>query len=226
MKEQEIRDFLLLRGASDVGFTPIPDGDFNDCRYAVSVVVRLSEAVVTEIGSEPTYTYFHHYRTVNAHIDRMLLELGLALQTHGYKYIPVAASQSTNTPYKGRCSHKKAARLAGLGWIGKNNLFFHKDFGSAVRLGTLMTDCPLSPQSPVMEPQCGNCTMCVDACPCNAISGVPWSENNAPDAMFLPERCSKYMKEQFGHIGRGAVCGICMRVCPKNTPKNRPAENS
>ncbi len=23
------------------------------------------------------------------------------------------------------------------------------------------------------------------------------------------------MKKQFQHIGRGAVCGICMKVCPQ-----------
>ncbi len=221
MTEQDILNFLKARGVSDTGFCEIPDGDFGDCRYAVSIVVRLSEAVVGEIGDGPTYAYFHHYRTVNAHIDRILLELGLFLQDHGYKYIPVPASQSTKTPYEGRYSHKKAARLSGLGWIGKNNLFFHKDFGSAVRLGTLMTDCPLSPQSPIQQPLCGDCALCVKCCPSGAITGLPFSEANTPGAMFVPERCSAYMKEYFRHIGRGAVCGICMRVCPRNNlPEN------
>jgi hypothetical protein len=34
------------------------------------------------------------------------------------------------------------------------------------------------------------------------------------EEMFDAEKCSQYMKKHFQHIGRGAVCGICMEVCP------------
>ena len=33
---------------------------------------------------------------------------------------------------------------------------------------------------------------------------------------FDAEKCSRYMKEHFQDIGRGSVCGICIKVCPKN----------
>ena len=94
--QQQLKDYLLEQGASDVGFSTPPDGDFGDCKNAVSVVVHLSDAIVDEIGAEPTHTYFNHYRSVNAFIDALLLKAGLFLQKKGYHYITVAASQSVN----------------------------------------------------------------------------------------------------------------------------------
>lgn len=214
--QEELKEYLLSQGASDVGFARTED---NDCKLknAVSIVVRLSDEIIDEIDGEPTHTYFNHYRTVNALIDRLLLKAGLFLQSRGYRYITVAASQSINKDgwnYKGRYSHKKAARLAGLGSIGKNSMFIHKDYGTAVRLGTLFTDCEFVCGEPLKESLCKNCDLCVNACPAKAITGAEWNESRTREEMFYPERCSNYMKQNFKHIGRGAVCGICIKVCP------------
>lgn len=215
--QNELKEYLLSQGASDVGFAKIDDSD-TGLGYAVSIVVRLSPAIVDEITDEPTHTYFNHYRSVNALIDQLLLKAGLFLQKHGYRYITVAASQSVNKDgwnYRGRYSHKEAARLAGLGSIGKNSMFFHKDFGCSVRLGTLFTDCEFELPREIMTCSCGECHLCRDACPANAISGKRWEVGVPREEMFDPEKCSNFMKQKFKHIGRGAVCGICMKVCPK-----------
>lgn len=219
MTPEELKRFLLDQGVSDVGFSRIEEGAPEGMPYAVTLVVRLSEAIVAEIGDAPTHTYFNHYRTVNAFIDRALLQCGLLLQREGYRYITVAASQSINNEgwnYRGRFSHKQAAVAAGLGGIGRNSLFIHKEFGSTVRLGTLFTDCPLPlTEVPLWEP-CGNCRKCVEACPAEAIKGGAWCLNTAREQIFDPQACSDYMKKAFQRIGRGSVCGICMRVCPYN----------
>lgn len=215
--QNELKEYLLSQGASDVGFAKIDDSD-TGLGYSVSIVVRLSPAIVDEITDEPTHTYFNHYRSVNALIDQLLLKAGLFLQKHGYRYITIAASQSVNKDgwnYRGRYSHKEAARLAGLGSIGKNSMFFHKDFGCSVRLGTLFTDCEFELPQEIMTCCCGECHLCRDACPANAISGKRWAVGVPREEMFDPEKCSNFMKQKFKHIGRGAVCGICMKVCPK-----------
>lgn len=208
---------LKENGVSDVGFSKLPDGPFGEQSYAVSVVVRLSDAVVQEIDNEPTHTYFHHYRTVNAFIDNICLRAGLLLQQEGYRYIPVGASQSINKDgwnYTGRYSHKKAASLAGLGGIGKNSLFLHRDYGSHVRLGTIITDCPFDIKKNEYVSPCVSCDACVRACPSGAIKGELWQPGMERTDVFDPQKCSEYMKKEFKHIGRGAVCGICMNVCP------------
>lgn len=215
--QNELKEYLISQGASDVGFAKIDDSD-TPFTYAVSIIVRLSPAIIDEITDEPTHTYFNHYRSVNALIDQLLLKAGLFLQSKGYKYITVAASQSINKDgwnYKGRYSHKEAARLAGLGSIGKNSMFFHKDFGCAVRLGTLMTDCEFKTPNEILTCTCGECTVCVNACPVKAISGKSWDVGVQREEIFSADKCSNYMKQQFKHIGRGAVCGICMKACPK-----------
>ena len=217
MLEKELKEFLLSKGVSDVGFSFIEDSGAAGLNFAVSIVVRLSDAIIDEISDEPTATYFNHYRTVNAFIDRCLLEAGLFLQERGYKYITIAASQSMpGTHYNGRYSHKKAARLAGLGDIGKNSLFIHKDYGTRVRLGTLFTDCELKGDGELKQRLCLNCDKCVKACPSGAISGNEFYPGVDRDDIFSAQLCSDYMKKHFHHIGRGVVCGICMKVCPYN----------
>lgn len=215
--QEELKKFLKQNGVADVGFTCVADGPFGEKSYAMSIVVKLSDAVVDEIDGEPTHTYFHHYRTVNAFIDRIILQCGFILEQQGYNYIPVGASQSINKDgwnYLARYSHKKIACLAGLGGIGKNSLFLHREYGARVRLGTLFTDCPFEFEKTEYASPCTECNLCVEACPSGAINGTLWQVGMERAEVFDPDRCSRYMKKEFQHIGRGAVCGICMKVCP------------
>lgn len=213
--QEELKALLLSRGVSDVGFCEVGNADTGELQFAVSIVIKLSDAIIDEISTEPTPTYFNHYRTVNAFIDRCLLEAGLFLESKGYKYITVAASQSMpGTPFNGRYSHKEAARKSGLGTIGKNSLFLHKKYGARVRLGTILTDCPVERDCEIPENICDGCNLCVKACPSGAISGKEWHEGVKREDIFSPAVCSDYMKKKFHHIGRGVVCGICMKVCP------------
>lgn len=220
--QNELKEYLLGEGVSDVGFSFIGSGAPDGLPYAVTVAVRLSEAIVGEIDGAPTHTYFNHYRTVNTFIDRALLQTGLYLQRRGYKYITVAASQSINSDgwnYAGRFSHKEGAVRAGMGNIGRNSLFIHRDFGSLVRLGTVFTDCPFEVCEAEPVDVCGDCRACVEACPAKAIKGGKWCPGTPREEIFDPAKCSEYMKREFQRIGRGSVCGICMSVCPKNVLK-------
>ncbi len=213
--KKELTELLISLGVGDVGFGK--DCELDGLNNLISIVVPLSKAVVDEIDSAPTHTYFHHYRTLNAFIDNALLRAGRFLEEKGYTYIPIPASQSVNLnglDYSGRYSHKKAARLCGLGTIGKNSLFIHKTFGPAVRLGTILTDCEFEETKP-QEDGCLNCNACVKACPAMAIKGCEWYEGIPRHEIFDPKACSDYMKKAFSHIGRGAVCGICIKECVK-----------
>ena len=218
--QTDLHKYLLEQGASDVGFSMPPDAEtaFPGLPYAVSIVVRLSDFIIDEIDGAPTHTYFNHYRSVNAFLDQLLLKAGLFLQKEGYRYCTVAASQSINQGgwnYQGRYSHKKAAVLAGLGTVGKSSLFLHRQWGPRVRLGTLFTDCPFTAPETLPASLCGECRRCVQACPAGAITGRAWEPGLPRELLFDPAKCSNHMKRAYQHIGRGAVCGICMQVCPQ-----------
>ena len=123
-----IEKFLKERFVSDVGFAKCEDTPFPGLENAVSLVFHLSDAVVDEITDCPTHTYFHHYRTMNAYIDSVSLQLVLMLQEKGIKAAAIPASQSIEG-LQALYSHKKAAVKAGLGSIGKSALFLSEKYG-------------------------------------------------------------------------------------------------
>ncbi|SFI14687.1 Epoxyqueuosine reductase QueG (queuosine biosynthesis) [Tindallia magadiensis] len=229
-KNQEIREMLLDLGADVIGFGDVENhlpASLRDMPRAISYAVRLSSRIIEEIDPAvgPSQTYFHHYRTVNTLIDQISLKTMLKIQQMGYSAYAIPASQSINEKppqYRGRISHRMAATRSGLGWIGKSGNLITEAFGPEVRLGTVLTSLPLTVHSPIEISRCGSCNICVKACPGYALPGNhEWKPGIERELIVDPVRCSQHMKKAYQHIGRGAVCGICMRVCPYGKAKKR-----
>ncbi|MBQ0010704.1 MAG: epoxyqueuosine reductase [Ruminococcus sp.] len=221
MKEREIERLLLDHGASLVGFSAL--GEKACDRYpqytcAVTIVRKLSDAIVETIDGRPTIAYFQHYRITNTKLDLLALDAVDFIESAGYRALPIAASQSTSEDkeaYRGLFSHKIGAVLSGLGFVGKNGLLITPEYGSKIRLCTVLTDMPLAPLRERIENGCGDCTACRDACPAGAIRGEAYIPGNPRETILDAKACSDHMKT-YHDVGRGAVCGICMRVCPYN----------
>lgn len=126
MDREALQIKLLDWGANDVGFADIGQFDMLHYPRAISICVRLLDSVIDEIEYEPTYTYYAHYKTVNALLDQLILKTATEIEKTGYAAYPIAASQSigNRSDYRAVFSHKAAATLAGLGSIGKNGLFY------------------------------------------------------------------------------------------------------
>ncbi len=218
---EKIFEKLRLDGAKLVGSCKLkspPLKDFPNLIYAISIAVKLSDSVLQTIKNKPTISYFQHYRTANAKLDQLAFTCVSMIEDLGYNAFPIPASQSDNTQgqnYSGIFQHKTAARLSGLGYIGKNGLLITKEYGSKVRFATVLTDMPLNISDNLLENECLSCNICVNACPGGAISGKVWQEGMSREEFFDAEKCSQNMKN-YKDIGRGAVCGICISVCPKN----------
>lgn len=219
MTQRELEEFLSKEGAAIVGGCKLPVAPIKNqpnLQYAFSFGVKLADAILKSVEDGPTFAYFQHYRAANALLDSLAFRLCGLLEKEGYQAFPVAASQSQgkNNPYGGVYPHKTAAVLSGLGFVGKSGLFLSNDYGSKVRLATVLTDMPLAPKRPVVENGCGDCNACVKICPAGAIYGtLPTTDG---ERNIDAEKCSKYMKEHFQDVGRGSVCGLCIKVCPKN----------
>lgn len=208
-------------GASFIGFSDVGEKlpqNLSRLKYAITIGVRLSDFIIDEITDRPTFTYFHHYRTVNALIDQVTLRGMLLIQEAGHKAVAVPASQTVKNgadSYSGIFPHKTAAVMAGLGWVGRNGLFVGASCGPRVRLGTILTDMELAVEADEMEVACGECRKCVDNCPAMALTGNRWTKGGSRSDIVDAKACSDYMNEKFKQIGRGSVCGICIKVCPK-----------
>ena len=68
----------------------------------------------------------------------------------------------------GELADRAVAERAGIGWSAKNCSIITPEFGSYVYLGEMITNIPFAPDVP-MEDECGDCTLCLDACPTGAL---------------------------------------------------------
>ena len=112
--------------------------------------------------------------------------------------------------------HKTVATRAGIGWIGKCALLVTDEYGSAIRLSSILTDAPLYTVLPINKSRCGDCMVCMDTCPGFAVLGKTWEVGLYRDEFFDSVKCRKTArdraKQRFGvNI---TICGKCIEVCP------------
>jgi epoxyqueuosine reductase len=113
---------------------------------------------------------------------------------------------------------KAWAARAGLGWIGKHTNLITTDFGSWVFLGELLLNLELEYDSEVVEDHCGTCTLCLEACPTDAITEAYVVDSRAClsyatielRAAEIPPSLTPQMEGWF------YGCDICQDVCPWN----------
>ena len=178
----------------------------NGLDKAVCLGARLSVSVLSEISDAPTRLYFHHYRTVNAYLDQTALKVCNFIQRKGFKALPIPASIILDWENQtAHLSHKKLGVLAGLGWIGRNNLLVNDKIGSQFRLATILTDMPLKFDKPLKK-DCGVCHLCVKMCPAQAIKESP--------SDFDHIKCFEKLKEfQRQKLVDQYICGVCVNLC-------------
>ncbi|MCU0459982.1 MAG: tRNA epoxyqueuosine(34) reductase QueG [Bacteroidales bacterium] len=117
----------------------------------------------------------------------------------------------------GPVTEKTWAIRAGLGWRGKHSLVINKDIGSFFFLGEIITTAEFIYDNATSRDRCGDCTLCIDACPTGAICS---------DRTIDARRCISYLTiEHDGNIPeefRGKTermiygCDRCQEVCPWN----------
>lgn len=210
-----------LFGVADLdelrGIDTVPSDLLDGYMRAISVGVRLSDAVLETITDSPTPLYAHQYEAANASLDHLTFRLQRGLQASGWDAVAIAASQKIDTErWMGHVSHKAVGRAAGLGWLGKSLLLVNPDHGPRVRLGTVLTDAALDADKP-LEFGCGRCTSCVDRCPVDAIRDSSWTDHpRSREEALRFDRCRELLVEDLSrrpNIG-SPICGVCVAACP------------
>ena len=172
--------------------------------------------MLATIKEHPNQVYFHHYRQLNALLDRIALKVAQALESAGHRALPIAASQIVDWQnQRAHVSHKRIAVAAGLGWIGRNNLLVTPEHGSQVRLVTVLTDIPLDTTHYALL------TTHSSAAPraARASRSVRQRQSRNQQEDFDHQACFAQLKEfqRQGFVGQ-YVCGICVRACGRVEP--------
>jgi epoxyqueuosine reductase QueG len=217
---EELRDILLRNGAALVGYGDLTALSQN-CRrsfdYGVSIAVKMTPEIVKGIEKEVTAEYYDENMRLNNLLDRLCEETVRFLESKDY----LAYAQTTynveedELDYKTALPHKTVATRAGIGWIGNCALLVTEQFGSAIRISSVLTNAPLETASPVQESRCGNCTKCRDGCPGRAVSGKNWRVELERADFFNAFSCRKAARERAAKTGiNDTSCGLCILNCP------------
>ena len=163
--------------------------------------------------------YYHSYEVINNRLDSIASIISSYITQKGYKALPIAAAERINSHYiNASFSHKIAASLAGLGWIGKNCLLITPKHGPRVRWISVLTDAPLIVTGEKMRQKCGTCMECVKICPVGALIGRNYKEGEEREKRFDVKKCDVYFNLMEGSE-RMPVCGMCLYACPYGKDK-------
>ncbi len=158
-------------------------------------------------GSFSRYTYGKDYHST---IESKLVELARFLKKE-------AQCEARGYVDDAPLLEKKWATLAGIGWRGKNSLIYTESYGSWVFLGELVTDIELEYDEANKEDHCGDCTICMEACPTGAIES-PYRLQASRCLAYQTIETKEIITENLrGLIGNALYgCDICQDVCPLN----------
>lgn len=116
---------------------------------------------------------------------------------------------------------KAVAVKAGIAVQRKNSLVYFDGHGSAARLGVVITDAELHSEDRAHTETCGDCDLCLEACPTGALV-EDYVVDTARCLTYLTEEDCEFPEELRPSLGNRLVgCEICQLVCPHNRDIHR-----
>ena len=216
----ELRDRLMEKGASLVGYadlSSVPQQIREGYRYGIAIGVALRPQIIRRLKTGPDMQYYYEYNRINTLLNELAECAAAILRKNSYEASPKTQSVvvTAEKTWSTVLPHKTVATRAGMGWIGKCALLVTKEYGSALRICSVLTNAELDTGEPVYKSMCGDCTRCRDACPGKAVSGKRWIVGMQRDEFYKAHDCRKAAREMAAKAGIDlTLCGMCIYVCP------------
>ena len=198
---------------------------FKGYSYGISIGRKLDDAIIDSIITGTNMEYYRLYKETNVYLLSLVTDLAAKINALGVRSLTITptSNQLYRSPeytqtLRHYFSHKMVGTRAGLGWIGKSDLFVSVKFGPRLRLASILVDFPLKPlEPPIDSSRCGKCNVCVEACPAKAATGKLWNIKVDRDEFYDAYKCRDKAKEiSLAATGQNddEICGICIAVCP------------
>ncbi|MDI6806635.1 MAG: hypothetical protein QMD14_02350 [Candidatus Aenigmarchaeota archaeon] len=172
----------------------------NGC--VVSIGIALPEHAIESID-RGWKDYVEEYKRVNEILNQLASEI--AAKVNGYAVgATINIGKNFDSVYYRLAilSHVTSAEQAGLGMRGKNNLLVTKEYGSAVRLASVITGKNLKRDGVFEEYLCAGCYECLKIC-------------QTLNKKNYVEDCWEIIKLRSEQLGAD-VCGLCLKACYEN----------
>lgn len=113
------------------------------------------------------------------------------------------------------------AQNSGIGWRGKHSIIINEEYGSWIFLGEILINKEFEYDAPDVD-KCGNCNLCVEACPTQAIV-EPYVLDASKCISYLTiESKNEFSPDEKKNLGNWIYgCDICQEVCPWNQKSAR-----
>lgn len=213
---EELKKLLYCQGADLVGIGDLSKIENCNFKTGISVAVSLPKNVIIDLQEAPTKEYYNLYHSLNQKLNEIVMAGEEFLNHKGYEaYAQTTNRVKVNQNNISKLPHKTVATRAGLGWIGKNCLLVTPQYGSAIRISSLLTNAPLKCNEPINQSLCGKCNLCIKHCPAQALKGILWEVGIPREKIVDTEKCHKKQREimiQKTGIETG-LCGKCFAVC-------------
>ncbi len=204
-------------GAALVGFGDLRGIEEAKLPTGIAVAVPVPADIVEGIRLAPTPAYAQAYRELNVKLNEIVLQGEKYLAEQGFNALALTKERVNETRidrFRTRLPHKTVATRAGLGWIGKSCLLVTPEYGSAVRISSLLTDAPLPCAQPIAESHCGRCEQCRKNCPSGAIRGTLWLAGMRRSEIVDLDACVSHMEAVSRGMEEDLICGVCIAACP------------
>ena len=207
--DTEIRNELTRKGAGFVHFVDVSKLSFKQNRKyknAVLFGIALSASYIKLVAKTPDFVQKlrennqlekDEFHIIELKTDKLADYLANFINTLGYEAYSQSEANLISTGFynvqkqSSSLPHKTIAGLAGIGWIGKNNLLITREYGCAFSMCSVLTNAPL--QTSLIKPlisQCGECNICKSVCKTDALKGISWNKKILRDERLNVSACN------------------------------------